>query len=315
MSQKTRQIVEDLKTLRKLLACLVTHDAVTFLDLLTNLKAMHSDNASPAFWIMTQAANRLFENARDRVYTIHMSEGANPRPSLERVLEPNPKWTLVNSVLEEIAEHRNQLEREGVKNVGVTLIVCRDERTAVGARDVICYGTERCLAHSFKRFCAKRREAYMHSYKKRGRGSGEVMNDKQRELELLSREAERPDWAISSALDVPDPLLGVGLKAVHGWIEKDAASLAAYLRGKGGGAGMDVMDVDGIARAGVFEAFGAAVDLFDEVMPQAKPCTPRPSHELQSLPSAPIPRDTCIYIFIYISTSTPTTGSRRLQGF
>lgn len=90
--------------MRKLLSCLVTHDAVTFLDLLHNLRSVtHSPTSSPPFWLMTHAAQRLFQHAKERVYTVHSTEGDKPKMTLKRVLEPNPKWTLLLSVLEEVS--------------------------------------------------------------------------------------------------------------------------------------------------------------------------------------------------------------------
>ena len=68
---KTKQLVEDLKTLRKLLGFVAEYDCVTFLDLLDNLRSsMLSDTGHPPFWMYLGAGRRLFDLAKERVFEV-----------------------------------------------------------------------------------------------------------------------------------------------------------------------------------------------------------------------------------------------------
>jgi DNA excision repair protein ERCC-4 len=164
---KTKQLVEDLKTLRKLLGFVAEYDCVTFLDLLDNLRSsMLSDTGHPPFWMYLGAGRRLFDLAKERVFeVIDMAEteaesaasgkrkkgkgkgggegGGEVTYAGKRLcvnLEGNPKWDLLRDVLAEIQEARAQVAEEGggegkVKmKLGPTLVIARDERTASQAR-------------------------------------------------------------------------------------------------------------------------------------------------------------------------------------
>jgi DNA excision repair protein ERCC-4 len=169
VGHKTKQLVEDLKTLRKLLTCLITHDCVSFLDLLETLRATGAgEHGMMPFWLMTAPAERLFKHAKERVFRILTTHNNRDAPHvgnkrLECVLEANPKWTLLSNVLDEVVQTRAQMLADGSATadvLGGTIIVTRDERTASRARDVLCYGAQSCLRHAFKRFCTKKREAF-----------------------------------------------------------------------------------------------------------------------------------------------------------
>lgn len=104
------------------------------------------------------------------------------------------------------------------------------------------------------------------------KGHGSMLSTAQRELELLSREATRPEWSSGGSGGVArgggggdpvDPVLGVTHSTVVAWLEKDASDLAVFLRERGGAGD----EIDDISRAGVFEAFGAAIDMFERVHP------------------------------------------------
>lgn len=110
---------------------LVSHDCVNFLDLLETLRTTtHGEHGQAPFWLMTGAAQKLFAHAKERVYLIHGDRGKEKK--LETVLEPNPKWTLLGTVLDEIRETRQELIEGGMPEyeVGGTLVVVRDDRSA-----------------------------------------------------------------------------------------------------------------------------------------------------------------------------------------
>ncbi|KIK91445.1 hypothetical protein PAXRUDRAFT_830849 [Paxillus rubicundulus Ve08.2h10] len=140
---KTKQLVNDLATLRRLLTYLLTYDALAFHEYLETLVASNTisvtgaarQNQSP--WMLTDAANIIFQAAQRRCYTL--SRKAADRPSavidlvndedawdalddmeghirrltakspkswipngMDPVLEELPKWDLLADVLQEI---------------------------------------------------------------------------------------------------------------------------------------------------------------------------------------------------------------------
>ena len=180
---KTKQLIEDLKTLRKLLGFVAEYDCVTFLDLLDNLRAsMQSDTGHPPFWMYMGAGRRLLELAKSRVYDVVDIEETERRAAekpqkrgskssskqgdvtyrgkrLCLNLQENPKWNLLRDVLEEIQTTRAQVAEAGMSKqvkLGPTLVIVSDERTASQTRDVLTYGTQACINHAFRRYCYKR---------------------------------------------------------------------------------------------------------------------------------------------------------------
>ncbi|XP_074344666.1 DNA repair endonuclease UVH1 isoform X1 [Apium graveolens] len=65
LGKKTKQLVSDLKTLRKLLDYLVRYDAVTYLKYLDSLRASESFRS---VWIFAESSSKIFEYAKKRVY-------------------------------------------------------------------------------------------------------------------------------------------------------------------------------------------------------------------------------------------------------
>lgn len=71
----TKQLVEDLKTLRQLLDSLIRLDAVTFYSHLLSLRES-SGSSSPSLWMTSSVAHSLFQHSRERVFkTITVAEG------------------------------------------------------------------------------------------------------------------------------------------------------------------------------------------------------------------------------------------------
>ncbi|KJE97093.1 DNA repair helicase RAD25 [Capsaspora owczarzaki ATCC 30864] len=68
VSPKTRQLVTDLSTLRKLLSYLYEYDCVTFYVFLEALRTSYRAFGEYSLWVFMDAANRLFEESRKRVY-------------------------------------------------------------------------------------------------------------------------------------------------------------------------------------------------------------------------------------------------------
>ncbi|CAM9640825.1 unnamed protein product [Ectocarpus sp. 6 AP-2014] len=136
---KTKQLLQDLKTLRSLLDYLFRYDAITFYQLLLGEKSKAAAVRDPPLWIGTSAADRLFVTAKARVYKIVPRNGAGgaahgPRNSgvaakknataaaaaaaaayeVKLVLEENAKWRLAADVMKEIRDLHAARQRQHV---------------------------------------------------------------------------------------------------------------------------------------------------------------------------------------------------------
>ncbi|KAL2348212.1 hypothetical protein Fmac_002212 [Flemingia macrophylla] len=141
LGKKTKQLVSDLKTLRKLLDYLVRYDAVTYLKFLDTLRVSESFRS---VWIFAEASYKIFDYAKKRVFHLVRSDGvkfnelskgiknkkrrtkgdgkedieeavdgtssstSNASLILEEVLEEAPKWKVLREVLEEVEEERQK---------------------------------------------------------------------------------------------------------------------------------------------------------------------------------------------------------------
>lgn len=72
LGKKTKQLVSDLKTLRKLLDYLVRYDAVTYLKYLDTLRVSESFRS---VWIFAESSYKIFEYSKKRVYRFVTSDG------------------------------------------------------------------------------------------------------------------------------------------------------------------------------------------------------------------------------------------------
>ncbi|CAK8987349.1 DNA repair endonuclease XPF (DNA excision repair protein ERCC-4) [Durusdinium trenchii] len=70
VSRKTKQLVHDVGVLRKLLPDLLRFDAATMLHVLDNIKEEVNTNQAPSLWLLTDAADRIFQLAKRRVFRI-----------------------------------------------------------------------------------------------------------------------------------------------------------------------------------------------------------------------------------------------------
>ncbi|CAZ86654.1 unnamed protein product [Tuber melanosporum] len=145
ISWKTKQIVNDLTVLRRILHCLLTYDCVTFYQYLETILATHapppgSTRSSQSPWLFLDAAHTIFTLAKRRVYTgkADLSKKASGKVphGLEPVLEELPKWDMLAEVLDEI-------EKDGYFNPAFsqssrsTLIMCSDESTCRQIREFL----------------------------------------------------------------------------------------------------------------------------------------------------------------------------------
>ena len=194
VSAVTKQFISDLGDLRKLLDLLLQTDAVDFYCYLLLLKSNLSINnsapnssssstsskptysnssstssshtlesSSSSLWLSTHAADVLFQNARERVYTLTpIVPKALPSPSyasfvkdklqLSHVFQPTfeipPKWKMLQDILQELNKSlrpKTSMERpEGSSNVETmsqpglrVLVIVKDEKVAHQVQEVI----------------------------------------------------------------------------------------------------------------------------------------------------------------------------------
>ncbi|KAK4262525.1 hypothetical protein QN277_028075 [Acacia crassicarpa] len=190
LGKKTKQLVSDLQTLRKLLDYLVRYDAITFLRYLDTLRVSESFRS---VWIFAEGSYKIFDYAKRRVYRLERSDGVKINESnksmkskkrkckedgkdreegswsksshtglvLEEVLEEAPKWKVLREVLEEIEEERQKQGVSGeealiegeVTGNGIVLVVCKDERS--------CLQLEECTINSPKKVMAEEWRKYL----------------------------------------------------------------------------------------------------------------------------------------------------------
>ncbi|KAK7406327.1 hypothetical protein VNO78_07950 [Psophocarpus tetragonolobus] len=191
LGKKTKQLVSDLKTLRKLLDYLVRYDAVTYLKYLDTLRVSESFRS---VWIFAEASYKIFDYAKKRVFHLARSDGVKINESsnvvknkkrktkcndkdleevddtsssssnagliLEEVLEEAPKWKVLREVLEEIEEEREKqgMLREEVlaegddTNNGIVLVACKDERSCLQLEECITNSPKKVMHEEWKKY-------------------------------------------------------------------------------------------------------------------------------------------------------------------
>jgi len=153
LSGKTRQLVNDLKTLRMVLTYLTQYDCITFYNFVSTLKTAESAMKSGG-WVLLDSAETLFLTSKARVFDSIESSKPKSKPKNDNSgrFEENPKWAEIGKLLEEIKE---ELETAGVSSDCLpsekVLIVTRDERTAGQVSDFLTMGSEQILGRLYNR--------------------------------------------------------------------------------------------------------------------------------------------------------------------
>lgn len=128
----------DLKTLRRLFEALIQYDCVNFWKLINSIKTISAASRNPSMWLLTPAAEVLFKKAKERIYRIESK--------LVPVLEENPKWRLLKTVLSEI----KNIEREKTRRRSATILVmAKDERSVETLREYLVNGRDKTMALSW----------------------------------------------------------------------------------------------------------------------------------------------------------------------
>ncbi|KAL6544077.1 DNA repair endonuclease uvh1 [Orobanche gracilis] len=186
LGKRTKQLVSDLKTLRKLLDYLARYDAVTYLKYLDSLRVSESFRS---VWIFAESSYKIFEYAKKRVYHFgrpnsgksighsytmcakkrkidgrtknrdDSSASANGGVVLEEILEEPPKWTLLRDILVEIQEERQKpaiVEEEVVAGEGdlngIILVACKDEHSCMQLQDCITKGQHQVMREEWEKY-------------------------------------------------------------------------------------------------------------------------------------------------------------------
>ncbi|KAI3501545.1 hypothetical protein L1887_29416 [Cichorium endivia] len=209
LGKKTKQLVSDLKTLRKLLDYLVRYDAVTYLKYLDSLRASESFRS---VWIFAESSYKIFEYAKKRVYHFGRSNSENlttPTKNvkskkrklddsnkdkedsvvingngsvvLEEVLEEAPKWKVLREILEEIeAEREKQATSSDAEsnqeNHGIVLVACKDEHSCVQLEECITSNPNKVMRGEWEKYLLSK--VQLHALPKRNKKKPQSQNPK-----------------------------------------------------------------------------------------------------------------------------------------
>ncbi|XP_071919353.1 DNA repair endonuclease UVH1-like isoform X2 [Coffea arabica] len=187
LGKKTKQLVSDLKTLRKLLDYLVRYDAVTYLKYLDSLRASESFRS---VWIFAESSYKIFDLAKKRVFRFGRLDGgkyvgqskttatkkrkledsnsekevvgasADNGAVLQEVLEEPPKWKVLLDILQEIQEERQRKSLSGEELItedcaydnGIVLVACKDEHSCMQLEDCINKGSHKVMQEEWKKY-------------------------------------------------------------------------------------------------------------------------------------------------------------------
>ena len=150
-SPKSKQIVNDLRTLRDILHFVLTYDCVSFLKYLDTVlaNAQGEDGKkrqNPSPWLLLDAAHTMFQTAKQRVYKgdlVERNAVANGRSfsptanAVQPVLEELPKWEMLAEVLDEIERdyYFNPVPQDD--SSGAILVMCGDLPTCSQLREYL----------------------------------------------------------------------------------------------------------------------------------------------------------------------------------
>ncbi|XP_010436061.1 PREDICTED: DNA repair endonuclease UVH1-like isoform X1 [Camelina sativa] len=185
LGKRTKQLVSDLKTLRKLLDYLVRYDAVSFLKFLDTLRVSESYRS---VWLFAESSYKIFDFAKKRVYRLlkasdvkskehvtnksgkkRKSKGENDSVTvggetttnvttgvvIEEVLEEAPKWKVLREILEETQEERQKqayCEEDNSDNNGIVLVACKDERSCMQLEDCVTNNPQKVMREEWEMY-------------------------------------------------------------------------------------------------------------------------------------------------------------------
>jgi DNA excision repair protein ERCC-4 len=159
LKPQTKQLVQDLRTLRSLFQYLIHYDCVSFWKLINSIKTMSAASRHPSMWLLTPAADLLFRTAKERIYVVVTPKPTKkvPKPVavLKPVLEENPKWRLLRKVLDEIQEDYEEKKKKsdgGMEGPVNVLVMVKDDRTLEALKSYLVEGKERTMTLRWLRY-------------------------------------------------------------------------------------------------------------------------------------------------------------------
>ncbi|XP_076352632.1 DNA repair endonuclease XPF-like [Tachypleus tridentatus] len=165
LGPKTRRLVADLKTLRRILETLTQHDSVTFYSLLKSTKDNVSNNFQISDWLFMDSAESMFIQARERVFgpeskskVVKTTNGEQPQSIKPEI---SPKWLALVETLTKIQQD------VAINNkFAPVLIVVNDEKTQTQIKDLLCSGADVLLNRLYNRLlCPDLKDSTSENYK------------------------------------------------------------------------------------------------------------------------------------------------------
>lgn len=204
LSNRTKQLISDIRILRVILSYLTQYDCVTFYNFLNSLRTSVSESAknNESLWMLMDAADNLFINAKARVCGNSKLSLKTSKTYADGQIEASPKWQAVKEILEEIDEERNKSE---ISENAKVLICVSDERTCYQLRQVLCEGGDVLLNRLYEKSCLYTTADSASSLKKRKLNKDEEEEEKETEdIDIQEFNIE----SIPNAVIVIHPLYG-----------------------------------------------------------------------------------------------------------
>ncbi|XP_052776482.1 DNA repair endonuclease XPF-like isoform X1 [Mya arenaria] len=161
LGPKTKQLVNDLKTLRLILRHLTQYDCVTFFNMVNSVRTSEKQFGQNTGWLFLESADSLFVHARDRVYGNRDKEKKQNSDKGKNALEAAkldvcPKWEALAEVMAEITDHNSKADPK--LGPGRVLIAAEDDRTCAQLKEVLCEGADSLLARLYTKSLATKGE-------------------------------------------------------------------------------------------------------------------------------------------------------------
>lgn len=162
LKPQTKQLVADLSQLRRLFQALIQYDSVGFWKFINAIQSNSAAARHPSMWLLTPSADRLFRKAKERMYKIEKGiptqQVPNPVSRLIPVLEENPKWRLLRTVLDEIKERetkdkqQNSSSQEQFTLPATILVLVKEPQSVDRLAAYLVDGRDRTLAKTFLQY-------------------------------------------------------------------------------------------------------------------------------------------------------------------
>lgn len=147
---KAKQLITDLGVLGDLLHYLVQYDCVSFYEFLFAVRS--SERYHQSLWLFTDSAQKLFAEAKKRIYKVKFAKSEGKVPgSLDVSLNGNPKWPILFDILKEVHE-------ENVEEKGAVVVFTKDKASAAQVRTMIQLGSSLYLKQKWWQYLKRRRQ-------------------------------------------------------------------------------------------------------------------------------------------------------------